>query len=47
MARDELEADVSCFWYGSAGVQPPLIPTATKEVFDRLGATIETDFATD
>jgi hypothetical protein len=47
MRRYDLEADVSCFWYGSAGARPPPIPTAVKEVFDRLGATIETDFATD
>jgi hypothetical protein len=47
MARDDLEADVSCFWYGSAGAQPPAIPAFAQEVFDRLGATIETDFDTD
>jgi hypothetical protein len=47
MTRCSLEADVRCFWYGRAGASPPAIPTATKEVFGRLGARIETDFHTD
>ena len=42
-----LEADVSCFWYGRAGSQPPTVPGFAKQTFDRLGATIETDFDTD
>ena len=47
MARDGLEADVSCFWYGSAGARSPQIPAFARDVFARLPATIETDFDTD
>jgi hypothetical protein len=47
MVQCGLEADVSCFWYGNAGVRHPAIPAFAKKVFDRLGATIETDFQTD
>ena len=47
MARDGVEADVSCFWHGSAGAHSPEIPAFAHEIFARLGATIETDFDTD
>ncbi len=47
MARDGLKADVSCFWHGSAGAHSPEIPAFARDVFARLGATIETDFDTD
>jgi hypothetical protein len=47
MARDGVEADVSCFWYGSAGALSPEIPAFARDIFTRLGATIETDFDTD
>jgi hypothetical protein len=47
MQRYGVESNVSCFWYGIAGAQPPAIPAFAKEVFDRLGAMIETDFDTD
>ena len=46
-ASSDSEADVSCFWYGNAGVASPAIPTFAKQVFSRLGARIETDFHTD
>jgi len=47
MARDGLEADVSCFWYGGAGAHSPEIPAFARDVFARLGAAIELDFDTD
>jgi len=47
IARDRLEADVSCFWYGTAGATPPDIPEGIRKAIERFGATIETDFDTD
>jgi len=47
MAREGVEADVSCFWHGSARARAPEIPAFARDVFARLGATIETDFDTD
>jgi hypothetical protein len=42
-----LEAEVSCFWHGEHGAEPPVIPEEIRAAFARLGATIETDFDTD
>jgi hypothetical protein len=42
-----LEAEVSCFWHGEHGAEPPVIPEEILAVFARIGATIETDFDTD
>jgi hypothetical protein len=42
-----LEAEVSCFWYGEHKAQPPAIPEEIRTAFDQIGATIETDFDTD
>ena len=42
-----VEADVSCFWYGVAGAHFPEIPAFARDIFARLSATIETDFDTD
>jgi hypothetical protein len=42
-----IEADVSCFWYGEHGAQPPVVPEDFRASFARLPATIETDFDTD
>ncbi len=47
MARDQLKADVSCFWRGEKGEKPPVIPTEALEKLQRLPAEIETDFAAD
>jgi Domain of unknown function (DUF4279) len=47
MARDEVKADVSCFWHGAAGEQPPLITPQVTEKLRALPAEIETDFDTD
>src|SRR5262249_8697726 len=47
MKRDELEADVSCFWHGEHGATPPEIPEETRAAFDKIGARIEKDFQTD
>jgi Domain of unknown function (DUF4279) len=47
MAKDGLEADVTCFWYGEKGAEPPEIPEETRAAFAKIGATIETDFQTD
>ncbi len=47
IARDGLEADISCFWHGTVGAMPPNIPAGIRKAIERLGATIETDFDTD
>jgi hypothetical protein len=47
MANDNLKADVSCFWHGEAGEQPPVLTPETVETFRALPAEIETDFNTD
>jgi hypothetical protein len=47
MMRDNLKADVSCFWHGAAGEQPPAIRAETTEKLRALPAEIETDFDTD
>jgi hypothetical protein len=47
MHEEELEADVTCFWYGEHGATPPAIPDEIRAAFARIGATIETDFDTD
>ena len=47
MTRDNLKADVSCFWHGKAGEQPPVIPAELTEKLRALPAEIETDFDTD
>src|SRR5262249_16921752 len=45
--KDELEVDVSCFWYGEHGAEPPAIPDQVRSAYARIGATIEADFDTD
>jgi hypothetical protein len=47
MVRDDLKADVSCFWHGKAGEQPPEIPPERTKKLRSLPAEIETDFDTD
>lgn len=47
MHDDELEADVTCFWYGEHGATPPAIPADIRAAFAQIGATIETDFQSD
>jgi hypothetical protein len=47
MTRDKLKAEVSCFWHGEAGEQPPLIPAEMTEKLRALPAEIETDFDAD
>jgi hypothetical protein len=47
MVRDNLRADVSCFWHGKAGERPPAIPAEKTEKLRALPAEIETDFDTD
>ena len=47
MARDNLKADVSCFWHGAAGEQPPAISAEKTAKLRALPAEIETDFDTD
>jgi hypothetical protein len=42
-----LEADISCFWHGTAGATRPHIPAGIRKATERIGATIETDFDTD
>ena len=47
MAKDSLKADVSCFWHGRAGEQPPSITGYAIQTLRALPAKIETDFDTD
>jgi hypothetical protein len=47
MANDELEAEMSCFWHGTAGALAPDIPAGIRKAIEHLGATIELDFDTD
>lgn len=47
MQRDGIEADVSCFWHGQPGAEPPSIPADIAAVFAELPAQIELDFDTD
>jgi Domain of unknown function (DUF4279) len=47
MREAGLEAEISCFWHGEHGAEPPVIPESIRAAFARLGATIETDFDTD
>ena|SRR5712691_3539160 len=44
MSRDEVKADVSCFWRGDPGTGPPLVPEDVISRFHELPAEIETDF---
>ena len=47
MREEGLEADIGCFWYGERGAEPPVISEEIRAAFAEIGATIETDFATD
>jgi hypothetical protein len=47
MRELELEADVSCFWYGKHGAKPPEVPEEIRAAFGQIEAAIELDFATD
>src|ERR1700730_13243318 len=47
MARDDLKADVSCFWHGAAGEQPPAISAEKTAKLRALPAVIATHFDTD
>ncbi len=48
LMRDKnIEADVSCFWYGEHGAQPPVVREDFRAAFASLPATIETDFDTE
>jgi len=47
MARDNLKADVSCFWHGNAGEQTPAISAEKTAKLRALPAEIETAFGTD
>jgi Domain of unknown function (DUF4279) len=47
MRAQEIEADVSCYWYGKSGATPPSIPEDVSVGFARLPAEIETDFHTE
>src|SRR5438034_5359807 len=44
MSRDDVKADVSCFWRGGPGNAPPLVSTDAIRKFHQLPAEIETDF---
>jgi hypothetical protein len=47
MVRDDLKADISCFWHGKVGEQPPAIPPEKTKKLRSLPAEIETDFDTE
>jgi hypothetical protein len=47
MLRDGIKADVSFFWHGEAGEQPPPISAEMTAKLRALPADIETDFDTD
>ena len=47
MMRDNIKADVSCFWHGAAGERPPAISAETIDKLRALPAEIETDFDSD
>jgi Domain of unknown function (DUF4279) len=47
IARDNLKAEVSCFWHGAAGEQPPVISSEFIARMRCLPAEIETDFDAD
>jgi hypothetical protein len=47
IVRDDLKADVSCFWHGAAGEQPPAISAEKTAKLRALPAEIENDFETD
>jgi Domain of unknown function (DUF4279) len=47
MARDGLKANVSFFWHGRPGEQPPSIPAEALKTLRAVPATIEADFDTD
>jgi hypothetical protein len=47
MSREEVEADVSCFWRGPPGARPPSVPAKVISRLNRLPAEIETDFEVD
>jgi len=44
MSRDGLKADVSCFWRGGPGTQPPALSKDAIRKLPQLPAEIETDF---
>ncbi|HJU19641.1 MAG TPA: DUF4279 domain-containing protein [Stellaceae bacterium] len=47
LAREHARAEVSCFWYGKPGTDPPAIPQAIRDALKPLQAdTIETEFHT-
>jgi hypothetical protein len=47
MMRNNIKADVSCFWHGAAGEQPPAISAEMIDKLRALPAEIETDFDSD
>jgi hypothetical protein len=47
MRAQQIEADVSCFWYGKAEAAPPVIGEDIRSMLARLPAKIEADFQTD
>ena len=47
IAEENLKAQLSCFWHGTAGARAPVVSRAAIEAFSTLPAAIETDFDTD
>ena len=46
MTRERAAAHVSCFWYGKAGMQQPIVPNDVRLALESLPADIETEFHT-
>jgi Domain of unknown function (DUF4279) len=44
LTRSHGRAHVSCFWHGSPGDKPPMIPPQFERVAREIDADIETDF---
>jgi hypothetical protein len=47
LASEGARAEISCFWYGKPGTDPPVIPKEVRDALRPLGADdIETEFHT-
>jgi Domain of unknown function (DUF4279) len=45
--QNALHAVMTCFWHGSSGSVPPVIPKAVRDRVDAIPAMLELDFDTD
>jgi Domain of unknown function (DUF4279) len=47
LGAKSLKPVVTCFWHGAVGSKKPSVPAAITDIFNFIGAEIETDFATE